>query len=217
MEYREFIKEIFDSYKCKSKIDEYRTIAIYDMEELVGFLKPLTYLYKIVRPIYVNLICQWRQENEIGFANRFKNTYDKTKNWIDNIYLPREDRILFMVHNLDNTPIGHLGFSSFDFETKSCEIDNVVRGVKGINNGLMTLATITLIDWGKRVLNLKDVYLRVLADNSHAIRFYEMMEFKTVENIPLYKRETEDFLEWIEEGDGEPDRFHLLMKLCQDE
>lgn len=213
MGYREFIRDTFDSYKCKSKTDEYKTIAIYDGEKLVGFLKPLTCLYKILRPIYVNLICQWRQENEIGFANRFVNTYDKTKNWIDNIYLPREDRILFMVHDLNNIPIGHLGFSSFNYETKSCEVDNVVRGIKSVSKGIMSVAMQTLVQWGKQNLDLQNIYLRVLADNPHAIKFYERLGFEEIERIPLYKRETKDFLEWIEEGDGISDRSHLLMKL----
>ena len=216
MGYREFIRDTFNSYKCKSKTDEYRTIPIYNNGVLVGFLKPVTYLYKIIKPHYINLICQWREENEIGFANKFHGTHNKTENWIDNMLLPREDRILFMVHTLENVPVGHLGFSSFNFETRSCEVDNVVRGVKGVNKGIMSAAMNTLIEWGKQNLDLQKIYLRVLADNPHAIKFYQKLGFEEVERIPLYKRETKDLIEWVEDEEfkkRKPARFHICMKL----
>jgi RimJ/RimL family protein N-acetyltransferase len=217
MGYKNYIEKTFDSYKCKSKTDEYRTIPIYDGDRLAGFLKPLTYLYKLLRPTYIDLICQWREENPVGFANRFPGTPKKTENWIDNILLPREDRILFMVHALDNTPIGHLGFSSFDYVAKSCEIDNVVRGKKEFK-GLLSLATKTLIDWGKRYLGLQEIYLKVLSDNSHAITFYERLGFKEQDRIPLFRIEHHDMIEWLpldEHEELRPDKYFIVMKLCQ--
>ena len=216
LQYKEFIKTTFDAYKCKSKWNEYRTIGIYNGDDLRGFLKPVTYLYKTIKPEYISLICKWRTENAIGFCNVFEGTEEKTVNWIDNILLPREDRILFMVHNLDNKPIGHLGFSTFDFDSKSCEIDNVVRGVKEGNEGIMTYAIKTLISWGRETLYLNDIFLRVRKDNSHAIKFYERLKFYTLYDIPLFKKESEVLTEWIElEGvkDRQPDLFHLYMKL----
>jgi RimJ/RimL family protein N-acetyltransferase len=217
MGYKNYIAATFNSYKCFSKTDEYRTIPIYEGGRLAGFLKPLTYLYKLCRPQYVNLICQWREENPIGFANRFQGAPEKTEYWIDNILLPREDRILFMVHSLDNTPIGHLGFSSFDYEAKSCEIDNVVRGKREFK-GLMSLATKTLIDWGKRFLGLQDIYLRVLDDNPHAVTFYERLGFKEQYRISLYRKEHDNMVEWTPQDNTclqKPDKHFIVMKLCQ--
>ena len=220
MGYRNYIKVTFDSYKCKSKTDEYRTIPIYDGDRLAGFLKPLTYLYKLCRPAYIDFIYKWREENPVGFANRFHGNPEKTENWIDNVLLPREDRILFMVHALDNSPVGHLGLSFFNYETKSCEIDNVVRGQKAFK-GLMSLATKTLIEWGKRFLGLEDIYLKVLSDNSHAIKFYERLNFRIQDYIPLFKVEKENMIEWLplEEAkssfSSRPDKYFIVMKLCQ--
>jgi len=217
MGYKNYIEKTFDSYKCKSKTDEYRTIPMYDGDNLVGFLKPVTYLYKTCRPKYINLIYQWRQENPIGFANRFEGSIEKTEDWINNILLPRKDRILFFVHNLDNTPIGHLGLSSFDYVAKSCEIDNVVRGKKEFK-GLMSLATKTLIDWGKRFLGVQNIYLKVLSDNPHAIKFYERLDFRIRSYIPLFKIEHDGMIEWIplkEAGERKPDKHFIVMKLCQ--
>ena len=42
----------------------------------------------------------------------------------------------------------------------SCEIDNVVRGVKG-QSGLMTQATVALINWSSVNLKTNKIFLRV--------------------------------------------------------
>jgi RimJ/RimL family protein N-acetyltransferase len=200
---------VFDFYKCSRN----RPIPIIVGDETKGTLVPVTYY---CRPEWVSLICKWRSDNQIGFANLFENTEEKTKNWIDNILLPRKDRILFMVYTMDSIPIGHLGFSSFNFETQSCEIDNVVRGEKAIKKGLMRFAMQTIMTWGKQELGLKDIYLKVLSHNWHAVRFYRHLGFKTLHSIPLYRVEKEDMISWepMEDPGGRiPEQYFLYMKL----
>ena len=214
MEYKTYIKRVIKEYKCASIGDEYRTIPIYEDGELRGFLKPVTYLYKIIKPTWPRLICQWRIENELAFANRFVGTEEKTINWLDNILLPRADRILFMVCNVDNIPIGHLGYSCFDFVNRSCEIDNVVRGVKEGNKGLMSSAMNTILKWGRDVLELDNIYLKVLSDNKYAIKFYKRLGFIVKWYIPLYKVEKPDITEWVEDQNSieTPDKFFIYMQ-----
>jgi perosamine synthetase len=219
-DYKSEVIQILDKYKCKSPADEWRAIPIQSEKGIIGFLKPVTFSYKLICPKYIHLVCLWRMENPIGFANTFQGSIQKTEYWFDNVLLPREDRILFFVYSfLKSDPIGHLGLSSFNFEKKSCEIDNVVRGKKD-EKGLMTLATQTLISWAKRTLLVTDIYLRVLSDNNHAITFYQRLGFERQRNIPLYKVETPDITEWVEDHNNEmngvkPDRYYTYMKLCK--
>jgi len=215
-QYEDFIKKTFDSYKCKSYSDEYRTIPMYDDSyNLVAFLKPVTYLYEQLMANYILYICKWRMENSIGFANVFTNTPEKTKNWIDKVLLPRPDRILFMIHDLNDKPIGHIGLSNFYYTFRRCEIDNVVRGVKDYRRGRMTIAKKTIIQWAIKRLEVSSICLKVLSDNSHAIKFYENIGFVKQYNIPLYRRERDDIVEWIEidgfEKIGIPDRWYISM------
>jgi|ERR1035437_9077580 perosamine synthetase len=215
-DFKSNIIAIFNNYKCKIRSDEFKLIPINDKSNLIGFLKPVTFHYKLIFPGYISIFSQWRRENSIGFANIFEISNQRTEFWLDNILLNREDRILFVICSLKGEPLGHLGFSSFIFEEKSCEIDNVVRGVKIGYEGIMSNALISLIFWGKNVLKLDNIYLRVLSDNTHAIRFYERNGFKKQFDIPLYKVIQKDEIKWIETKNSEdekPDRFYTFMKL----
>ena len=187
--YKSYIATTLDSYKCISTQDDWKILPVYDASEhLTGFLKPVTIFYKEVYPEYIPLVFRWRAENQEGFYDEFENTLGKTENWFDNILLPRKDRLLFFIHTPGGEPLGHLGVSTFDFENKSCEIDNVVRGVKDGYRGIMTHSTKTIINWSKDVLKVKNIYLRVFSDNNHAIQFYKKNNFIELYDIPLTDR-----------------------------
>lgn len=217
--YKNKITELFNSYKCKQQSDELKQIPINYQNELVGFLRPVTFNYKLISPEYISLFSTWRKNNPVGFATIFEISDQRTEYWLDNILLNRDDRILFVIYSLSGNPLGHLGFSSFNFEKKSCEIDNVVRGLEGDFKGIMSHALKSIMIWGKNVLNLEDIYLRVLSDNFHAINFYERNGFKKQFDIPLYKIENNNEIKWIEEKnfeDEKPDRFFTYMKFSND-
>lgn len=218
IDFKQNVIKTFNSYKCTSKSDDLKQIPIYIVNDLVGFLIPVTFLYKKTNPEYVHLFGKWRRENPEGFATIFEISDTRTEYWLDNILLNREDRILFVISNLKGEPLGHLGYSSFNFEERNCEIDNVVRGVKGVQKGIMSCAINTLIRWGKSRLNLENIFLRVLSDNPHAIRFYEKNGFFKQFEIPLYKTTQNNEVRWIETRnfkDQIADRFFTYMKFIE--
>lgn len=217
MDYREQIEETIRIYKG-IPLSEEVSIAIQEKGELKGFLISVGIDYKKRYPEFIDLICKWREENPIGFANRFKGSREKTENWIDNVLLPRKDRILFFVSTTKGELIGHLGYSNFDFENQSAEIDNVVRGIKDAEKGMMTKAMQTILLWGKKRLELKNIFLRVLDDNEHAITFYQNLKFKEIGRVPLFRIEHDGMIEWVELGEHEerrPDKHYIVMQLCQ--
>lgn len=191
-DYKSYIAMTLDCYKCISLYNEWKTLPIYDYSgHLRGILKPVTIFYKQVHPEYIPLLFKWRAENQEGFNDEFRNDLHKTENWFNNILLPRKDRILYFIHAPSGEPLGHIGVSTFDFENKSCEIDNVVRGIKDGHKGIMTHSTKTIIRWSREVLKVKDIYLRVFSDNHHAIRFYESNKFIKLHNIPVEGKKAE--------------------------
>lgn len=207
---------IFNSYKCANEFDEIKSIPIISDGEIQGYLMPVNYYYKSLHSEYISLFSKWRKENPEGFASIFEVTDKRTEYWLDNILLKREDRILFVIYSLDGTPVGHIGFSSFNYDSKECEIDNVVRGNKTGNKGIMSFALSSLIQWGKRALGLEEILLRVLSDNTHAVKFYEKNGFKKLYDIPLYKTDDGNEIRWIEDKIGDkPDRYFTKMKLLK--
>lgn len=212
MKYKEYIRQIIRTYKG-IPFEEDIVLLIREKGITKGYLRPVSRYNETL----AKMIMRWRESNPIGFANRFEASLEKTENWYKNILLPNEYRILFFIHSITGMVIGHLGYSTFNFGFRSAEVDNVVRGLKGFDKGMMSLALQTLIRWGKERLLLDDIYLRVLEENEHAIKFYERNGFKTVCKIPLFEKVGADIIEWVElplrEQKGrQPDKFFNYMK-----
>src|SRR5437868_5263375 len=69
----------------------------------------------------------------------------------------------------------------------SLEMDNIVRGVKAGEPGIMAHAMVTLMDWAEEKLGPREIYLRVFENNAHAISFYEKLGFIRDRLLPLTK------------------------------
>jgi len=217
-DYKNTVCNILDTYKCKNKKDILHMIPIIHNSRFMGYLVPVIFSYKREHPEFASFIYKWREENQSFFANRFKGSLEKTEHWIDNLLLARRDRILFMIYCIKKEYVGHIGLASFDFKQRSCEIDNVIKGKKDVNPGTMTFALNTIITWSKNKLNVNDIYLRVLSHNTHAINFYEKNGFEKQYDIPLFRVEHDDLIEWISmngSAKGEPEYYYTYMKLCQ--
>lgn len=180
---------------------------------LIAFLRPLT--KKTIRnKKEVALLSKWRKENSFAFPSQFKVTKIGTANWLENQLIGNPARILFFIEAVGENPklIGHMGLYSFDFENHSCEVDNVVRGEKNILKGAMTNSLNTLINWTLDTLKAKKIYLRVFADNTHAVDFYRRCGFTTVDSIPLKKTVKPNMIVWEEDRkESLPEKIFLKM------
>ncbi len=92
--------------------------------------------------------------------------FEGTKKWLKGL-IENPTRILFFVESNEKQPvlIGHMGLYSFNFQDDSCEVDNIVRGVREKLKGVMTLGLKTLIKWTIKELKPKNIFLRVFSDN----------------------------------------------------
>ena len=177
-------------------------------------MKPVIKEYKVVAPHYIQMLSQWRKDNPIISLGAFEITDSRTERWLDNLVIGRDDRILFILEDLEGLEIGHLGYSSFDYSRKECEIDKVLRAVKAVVPGVMHFAMESLLYWGMSDLKLERIILKVLSDNHHAIKFYESLGFSYIGTIPLYKRRLSDETRWeeIPECEGQqPGKFYSVM------
>lgn len=183
------------------------------LENNLGFLLPACKLHFRNKKL-ISLLAEWRSKNSFAFPTRFKITNKGTINWLENNVYKNEGRILFFVLDDSKVPVGHLGYANCINDDKFMEIDNVVRGVKKGNNGIMTSAMKSLLKWGLDSFSPSRIYLRVFSDNEHAISFYRKLGFLDSRVIPLYKFEKPG-LEYYEPIDGEttknPEKYYLEM------
>jgi perosamine synthetase len=71
-----------------------------------------------------------------------------------------------------------------------------------------------LLDWAEEKLLPRKIYLKVFNDNNKAIAFYEKLGFKLEEKIPLYKRESDNKIEFVplnKDDKAEPDKYFFKM------
>ncbi|MBI2098096.1 MAG: GNAT family N-acetyltransferase [Candidatus Wildermuthbacteria bacterium] len=176
-------------------------IPIYNKEEVVAHLVPLTADFTEEE---VKFLAEWREANAQWFPSQFKVTEEGTKKWVQAQVIEAEDRILFWIQALDDSLLGHIGLYRFDFEDRSCEIDNVMRGKQDAMPGIMTMALKSLLNWSFTALGLQALTLRVFSDNERAIVLYQRCGFEKVRDIPLKKVVSETMVQLVErENDSE--------------
>ncbi len=115
---------------------------------------------------------EWRIKNRFAYVGNYKITHASIKKWLQESVLDNPDRFLFWVIT-NNEYIGHIGIKNI--KASSIEIDNVSRGVSN-HKGAMHEALQMLID----AYSFYRIWLRVLPDNIHAIKFYERNGFEII-------------------------------------
>jgi RimJ/RimL family protein N-acetyltransferase len=164
----------------------------------------------------MELIGSWRKKNEMWFLSQFKVTTERTTKWFEERVIGTPDRLLFII-NANEKYIGHVGLFRFDFENKTCEIDNIVRGEPDYP-GIMGNAVLCMMKWGENKLDIKNYSLKVLSDNEKARRLYERLGFIEISRIPLIPVMGKDGLEWVEAPDGYDkgiNKYYIVMKLVK--
>jgi len=160
----------------------------------------------------IKTLKNWRNENQIAFLKIFSVTENGTLTWLEKSVLKREDRILFFVDDIHGKTIGHIGISSFNYEDKTCEIDNIIRGDISSQSKVMEHAVDGLLTWTFEKINPKSIRLRVFSDNTKAIALYYKLGFKLDALHPLEKEIKENEIEWID-SKNKIDRFFISMEL----
>ena len=213
--FKSLVKVLFDRVKCKDPQDKMISIPIVDSAGVpCGFLKPIVKDFRKLQPELPELLSRWRNENPTISTGKFVAEAHRTADWLDKLVIGRDDRLLFMIVDPSDAPIGHVGFSNFDYDEQTAELDSVLKGEKK-SPGIMTHASRALMAWGLQKLGLKDVWLSVFSDNESAIQFYARMGFVEQHRKPLYKAwiQGEEKLEIAPDGYAGPiEKHYIYMK-----
>ena len=87
-----------------------------------------------------------------------------------------------IVDNATNKLIGSCGFTDLDHINQTSEIGIAIGDKNYWNKGYGTEALVLLLDYGFKVLNFRNVMLRVYSFNERAMKSYEKAGFKIIGN-----------------------------------
>ena len=181
--YKKAVRKNFSFMKQTRRFDDLLAKSIH-LAEGEGYLVPVCELHATDNRIIATL-AQWRKENAFAYPTQFTVTIAGTASWLRSQVLDVEDRILFLVLDKHGNPIGHIGFAHAINDEGEMEFDNIVRGVKNVQPGMMSHAAEALLNWAEETIAPHAIYLRVFSDNDHAIEFYHKLGFKDDGLLPL--------------------------------
>jgi perosamine synthetase len=211
--YRKAIESNFQFLKQARTLDQAHAISL-ALPDTGGYLMPVCELHRD-DALMISTFSAWRRDNMFAYPSQFPVTDAGTRSWLRSRLLDVPERLLFLVLDRYGRPVGHLGFANCLNDRCEMEIDNVVRGVKGSNAGIMSEAMRIVLNWAEEVIGPRAIFLRVFQDNAHAIAFYRKLGFRDGETISLRKRVAGDsvFYSALEPGDaGTPDKCFLRME-----
>ncbi len=215
--FKQAVRKDFSFLKQTTRLDDLFAKSI-PLAHGAGFLVPVCELHATDDGLIAKL-AQWRAENAFAYPTQFPVTIAGTTSWLRSKLLDVEDRILFLVLDRYGNPIGHLGFANAINDEGEMEIDNVVRGVKGVQPGIMSSAMEALLNWAEETIGPRVIYLRVFNDTHHAIKFYRKLGFEDEHLLPLRRHEEGERVEYrplAEDDHDEPDKYFLRMVYVPD-
>ena len=183
VQYKQRVIQAFSSAKSCATYAEALKQSL-PLPNNTGYLLPICEIHA-TDDILIKKLAKWRDENSSAYPTRFQVTIDGTKKWLRTRILDVDDRILFLVLNKGGNVIGHVGLANAINDTAEVEFDNILRGEKQAEPGIMTLAMQALLQWTQETLRPKRIFLRVFNDNQHAITFYHHLGFADEKLQPL--------------------------------
>ena len=124
-------------------------------------------------------IVRWRNQKEIT-DHLFSSpglTLPQHNVWYKK-YLKEKTRTEFMIiKKEDNKKIGTIGLNKIDRKNQKAEYGILIGEKDEQGQGYAKEATLAILNYGFKKLNLHKIYLEVFCDNMNAIRLYKKMGF----------------------------------------
>jgi RimJ/RimL family protein N-acetyltransferase len=154
-----------------------RELKDYSSEKYLEVEIPGVYL----RPVKTDItdaeqIAEWRAKAVQSFFTWIKPSGVDMLKWLRD-YEKDDYDIIFFVEIKEKILVGQMSLYDIDFNSGKAQFGRVIRGNFQTPKGIMTIAARAILHWGYCELGLKEIYLRVFADNDKAILFYNRLGF----------------------------------------
>ena len=119
------------------------------------------------------------------FFNQEKVKKSSVKKYLIDEYVNNHSKILFIIYDLKNNWIGHIGLSQIN--KKSATLDNLIRGEKGGGKNIIFLSEKTLINWALNKLNTQSIIGKLRSDNYIMYHIHSKIGFRISKKRHLFK------------------------------
>lgn len=161
------------------------------------FMQPIPTRSDVLNQQYIQCLTEWRNLHQKSFLSEFIATESRTATWLAGSVHSDPGRIIFMIVDSVDFPIGYMGLGNINWRTSYGEADSVVRGYPS-PKGIMSAALLSLMHWSQEQLGLKKIGVRVISDNP-ALKFYARLGFVETYRVPLSKKEVAGNVYWCED------------------
>ncbi|MEW5895960.1 MAG: GNAT family N-acetyltransferase [Candidatus Omnitrophota bacterium] len=209
--FRETIKKEFSFLKSDASFIDAISKSI-SLPRNQGALLPIHYGL-VNDDELIKTLAIWREENSFAYCVKFKVTFDGTRNWLKNQVLDNDARILFLVIDRFGRRIGHVGLGDCMNDQCKIMVDNILRGDKTHEKGIMAEAVLELCEWARKTFLPNEIYLKVLDDNHHAVEFYKKLGFIETGKLPLVREDRgAGYFAYLDAKESQkPDRYFVNM------
>lgn len=176
-----------------------------------AILRPIATRPEVLNPDDLRCLTEWRNCFVQSFLTEFPATESRTAKWLTEIVEPNDNKILFMVDDLNGRTFGYMGLDFINWETGYGEADAIVRGEEA-PPGTMKIALQTLLSWALGQLGLRSLGVRVRSDNT-ALEFYRKVGFSEERRVPLRRVDELDMIRWVEDNSLNPADLSLVYML----
>ncbi len=156
-------------------------------------------------PAVVASLTQWRHRYMKFFLTHFAPSEARTRDWLRNVVLPAEDRLLFLIESEPDAFVGNFGLAAISPE--SAELDNLLRGRRGGGPDFIHLAECAMLWFLFADRSRTAATLRVFATNSTTIRLHTGVGFERTKGDPLFVHPAGREYGFVLDGGSEPAGF----------
>jgi RimJ/RimL family protein N-acetyltransferase len=156
-------------------------------------------------PAVVTDLTEWRARSMKFFLTHFTPTEARTRDWLLNVVLPADDRLLFLIETEPDCFVGNFGLAGISPTT--AELDNLIRGRRGGGPDFIHLAECAMLRALFADASRATVTLRVFSTNSPTIRLHAGVGFEKTASDPLFVHPDGHEYGFVLAGGSEPAGF----------
>lgn len=182
----------------------------------VGTLRLIDSVRSSAPDLVVNLT-KWRNASMRFFLSQFVATEERTQQWLNNVVIPAEDRILFELLDDTGRAVGHAGVCNFSMH--ACELDNFIRGEQGGDPNLFLAAERAMLHWVFCDIGVDIVTLCIFSNNWIPINNHISIGFTVTDKRSMSRVEKDGVVQHlVDSQEGQPTKYsYLKMSLSKND